>query len=148
MRKFEIVEKYKDKSINLPKRSTKNSAGYDIEAAEDIKLPVFTNGCKPTLIPTGIKVCCEEDECVLLLNRSSGPKKGLVLANSIGLIDSDYYNNESNEGELFFAFYNISDEILEIKKGDRIGQAVFTKFLITDDDNASGSRTGGFGSTN
>lgn len=146
-RGFEVVKGYEDKNINLPKRSTARSAGYDIEAAEDIVIPKFVPGIKPTLVPTGLKVYCKDDECVLLLNRSSGPKKGFVLANSVGLIDSDYYGNPNNDGHLFFAFYNSSDHDLEVKKGDKIGQAVFQKYLITDDDNAEGERTGGFGST-
>ena len=83
----------------------------------------------------------------MLLNRSSGPKKGLILANSIGLVDCDYYNNPENEGHIMFNFFNCSDHELEIKKGDRIGQAVFINYLTTDDDNADGLRTGGFGST-
>ena len=146
-RGFEVVKGYEDKSINIPKRSTAHSAGYDIEAAEDLVIPKFTPGVKPTLIPTGLKAYCEDDECVLLLNRSSGPKKGFILANSVGLVDSDYYGNENNDGHLFFAYFNCSGEDIEVKKGDKIGQAVFTKFLVTDNDNATGSRTGGFGST-
>ena len=146
-RGFEIVSEYKDKNINLPVRSTKNSAGYDVEAAEDIVIPKYYPGIKPTLIPTGLKAYCEADECFLLLNRSSGPKKGFILANSVGLVDSDYYNNESNEGHFFFAYFNCSDHDIEVKKGDVIGQVVFTKFLVTDNDVATGVRTGGFGST-
>ena len=146
-RGFEVVKGYEDKNINIPVRSTAHSAGYDIASAEDIIIPKFTPGSKPTLIPTGLKAYCEDDECVLLLNRSSGPKKGFILANSVGLVDSDYYGNENNDGHLFFAYFNCSGEDIEVKKGDKIGQAVFTKFLVTDNDNATGSRTGGFGST-
>ena len=146
-RGFEVVKGYEDKNINIPVRSTAHSAGNDIEAAEDIVIPKFTPGSKPTLIPTGLKAYCETDECVLLLNRSSGPKKGFILANSVGLVDSDYYGNENNDGHLFFAYFNCSREDIEVKKGDKIGQAVFTKFLVTDNDNATGSRNGGFGST-
>ena len=146
-RGFEVVKGYEDKNINLPVRKTKHSAGYDVEAAEDIVIPMFTPGCKPTLIPTGLKAYCMEDECYLLLNRSSGPKKGFILANSVGLIDSDYYGNPDNDGHIMFAFYNVKEEDIEIKKGDAIGQAIFQKYLITDEDDASGDRVGGFGST-
>ena len=147
-RGFEIVTEYKDKNINLPVRKTKFSAGYDIEAAEDVVIPSFTKGTKPTLVPTGIKAYCPEDEYVMLVNRSSGPKKkGLMVANSIGIVDSDYYNNSDNEGHIFFQFINIKDEDVTIHKGDAIGQAIFQKFYVTDDDNAEGERTGGFGST-
>ena len=147
MRGFEIVKGYEDKNINLPVRKTVHSAGYDIESAEDIVIPMYRPGIKPTLIPTGLKAYCEDDECLFLLNRSSGPKKGFLMANSVGLIDSDYYGNEDNDGHLYFAYFNCSDHDIEVKKGDVIGQALFQKFLITDDDNASGKRVGGFGST-
>ena len=83
----------------------------------------------------------------MLVNRSSGPKKGLVLPNSIGIIDSDYYNNKTNEGHFYFQFYNITNSDLLIKKGDVIGQAIFQKYLLTDDDCSDGIRTSGFGST-
>ncbi len=147
-RGFEIAKGYEDKGINIPIRKTAHSAGYDVEAAEDIVIPRFTPGCKPTLIPTGLKAYCQPDECYLLLNRSSGPKKGFIMANSVGLIDSDYYGNEDNDGHFFFAYFNCSDHDIEVKKGDVIGQVVFTKYLMVDNDNATGVRKGGFGSTN
>ena len=146
-RGFEVVKGYEDKNINLPVRKTCHSAGYDVEAAEDIVIPMFTPGCKPTLIPTGLKAYCMEDECYLLLNRSSGPKKGFILANSVGLIDSDYYGNPDNDGHFYFAYFNCSDHDIEVKKGDVIGQVVFQKYLVVDDDQADGVRVGGFGST-
>ncbi len=134
-RGFEVIEEYKDKDIHIPVRKTKFSAGYDVEAAEDI------------VIPTGLKAYCKEDEFYILVNRSSGPKKGFVMANSIGIIDHDYYNNESNEGHFYFQYFNFSDHDLEVKKGDVIGQVIFQKYLTTDDDHAEGVRMGGFGST-
>ncbi len=146
-RGFEIVKGYEDKDIHLPVRKTKYSAGYDVEAAEDVIIPKFTPGIKPTLIPTGLKAYCMEDEYYMLINRSSGPKKGLLMANSIGIIDADYYGNESNDGHFFFQYFNCSDHDIEIKKGDVIGQVIFQKFLITDDDKAEGIRKGGIGST-
>ena len=146
-RGFEIVEEYKDKGINLPVRKTKFSAGYDVEAAEDVVIPAYKFGTKPTLIPTGLKAYCAEDEYYMLVNRSSGPKKGFVMANSIGIVDSDYYNNESNEGHFYFQYFNFSDIDLEVKKGDVIGQVIFQKYLTVDDDKAEGVRAGGFGST-
>lgn len=146
-RGFEIVEGYENKGINLPVRRTAHSAGYDVEAAEDVVIPKYYRGIKPTMIPTGLKAYCMDDECYLLLNRSSGPKKGLIMPHGVGLIDSDYYGNPDNGGHFYFAYYNVSEHDIEIKKGDVIGQVVFTKYLMVDDDNATGKRVGGFGST-
>lgn len=148
-RGFEIARGFENSNINLPVRSTKNSAGYDVEAAEDCIIPAFKPGQKPTLVKTGIKAYMESDEVLILANRSSNPgKKGLILANSIGVVDSDYYGNPDNDGHIMYAFFNFKAEDIEIKKGDRIGQAIFQKYLVTDDDIAQGERTGGFGSTN
>ena len=149
IRGFEVAKGFEDKGINLPVRKTKFSAGYDVEAAEDTIIPSFKRGNKPTLIKTGIKAYMADDEVLILANRSSNPgKKGLILANSIGVIDKDYYGNPDNDGHIMFAFYNIKDEDIEIKKGDRIGQAIFTPYLVADNDTANGERNGGFGSTN
>ena len=147
-RGFEIAKGFEDADINLPRRKTKYSAGYDIEAAEDCVIPPFKKGMKPTLVKTGVKAYMMDDEVLILANRSSNPgKKGLILANSIGVIDKDYYGNPDNDGHIMFAFYNVKEEDTIIKKGDAIGQAMFQKFFITDDDVATGDRTGGFGST-
>lgn len=148
VRGFEIAKGFEDKGINLPIRKTKYSAGYDIEAAEDTIVPAFKAGMKPTLIKTGIKSYMQENEYLMLANRSSNPgKKGLILANSVGIIDKDYYGNPDNDGHIMFAFYNVKDEDIEIKKGDCIGQGIFMPFLVADGDVAEGARTGGFGST-
>lgn len=147
-RGFEIVKGYENKNINIPVRKTSLSAGYDIESAEDIVIPSFRMGTKPTLIKTGLKYYMENDEYLMLVNRSSNPvKRGLVLANSVGIIDADYYNNPDNDGHLMYAFYNYSKEDITIKKGDTIGQAIFMKYLLVDNDSSNDERKGGFGST-
>ena len=149
LRGFEIAKGWEDKGINMPVRKTKYSAGYDVEAAEDTVIPSFELGTKPVLVKTGLKAYCQNDEYIKLVNRSSNPgKKGLVLANSIGVVDADYYNNPDNDGHFMFAYYNFFKEDVIIHKGDVIGQVIFEKYLITDDDNALGERKGGFGSTN
>ena len=148
VRGFEVAKGFENAGINLPVRKTKFSAGYDIEAAEDTVIPSFKKGMAPTLIKTGLKAYMQGDEYLKLCNRSSNPKKkGLILANSIGVVDSDYYENPDNDGHIMFAFYNIKDEDTVIKKGEAIGQAIFEKFLTVDNDIAEGTRMGGFGST-
>lgn len=164
-RGFEVCKDYIDKDINLPIRKTKNSVGYDIEAAEDTVIPsiwknIFGNfskfikgdkeylEIKPTLVKTGLKSYFGEDEVLMLANRSSNPgKKGLILANSLGIIESDYYENPDNDGHLMYAYYNFFPVDVTIKKHDTIGQAYFQNFLKVDNDIAGGIRTGGFGST-
>ena len=106
-------------------------------------------GFAPTLVHTGIKASMLEDEELVLRNRSSNPKRGLILANGVGTIDADYYNNLSNDGEIMFAFFNISPRTVVIELGQSIGQGVFSKFLrpeigLNVMDN---TRQGGFGST-
>ncbi len=147
-RGFEVVKEYANKGINLPVRKTKHSAAYDIEAAEEVVLPSFQKGMKPTLIPTGLKAYMQSDEVLLIVPRSSGPKKqGISFPHNVGVIDSDYYNNPDNEGHIFVQCINLKDEDVVIKKGEAVAQAVFQKYLTVDDDNAEGMRTGGFGST-
>lgn len=162
-RGFEVVTAYQDKEIQLPQRATHHAAGYDFEAAAEIVIPsiwkqVLTRKIgqesdnkklKPTLVPTGIKAYMGEDEYLQLANRSSNPlKRFLSLANGIGVIDSDYYNNADNEGHIMFQFTNFGLTDTVIKKGERIGQGIFLPFLKADQDQTTMERTGGFGSSN
>ena len=171
VRGFEIVTKYEGKSIALPKRATKGSAGYDFSAAEDITIPSIwnvllkNNGLaamkdgeiigenksflKSTLVPTGIKAYMPEDEYLMLVNRSSNPlKNNLSLPNGIGIIDSDYYGNANNEGEIFVQLINYGLEDYTVEKGDRIAQGIFTAYQVADDESDEfETRIGGFGSS-
>ena len=148
VRGFEIAKGFEDRNINLPVRKTKCSAAYDIEAAEDTIVPSFKKGMKATLVSTGLKAYMQEDEVLYLFAKSSGfGKKGIMLSNAVGVIDGDYHGNEDNDGHIMFSIINLKDEDLHIKKGDAIGQAMFTKYLKADDDNATEIRKGGFGST-
>lgn len=90
-----------------------------------------------------------EDEYLLLANRSSNPmKRQLALPNGIGVIDSDYYNNEGNEGEIFVQLINYSFEDVTIKKGERIAQGIFQKYEVIDEEvDDYQTRIGGFGSS-
>lgn len=143
-RKFYKVARTKDMNFDLPKRSTKYSAGYDFTNPEDVVIEPN----KIVYVKTGIKANMYKNEALILANRSSNPKKkGLVLANGIGLIDADYYNNPDNEGEIAFAFMNITSEPITIAAGEKLGQGFFIEYLVTEDDEADGERKSGFGST-
>ena len=177
MNKFEIVSAYADKEINIPTRATHAAAGYDFEVAEDIIIPSmekmwykalgstwedyprtlnevakFTKEgkVKPTLVPTGIK-CQLASDCYLELSvRSSTPlKHWLILANGVGIVDGDYYNNPDNEGHIYFQLINLAPFDIQLKKGDKIGQGIIKKYEVTDDDYKyeKKERAGGFGST-
>lgn len=152
MRKFEfvkrIVETNKESELKLPERSTEKSAGYDFYCIERVEIPPYLIGEDPIMVRTGVKVIMPDDEYLMLVNRSSNPKKKkLVIPNSIGIIDADYYGNSDNDGEMMFGFYNLSKETVVIEKGEKLGQGIFCKYGKTDDDKASGERVGGFGST-
>lgn len=183
MARFEKVSKFADVDINLPQRKTADSAGYDMEVAEDIVIPSYFNlymtmkeeymrdgvgvltstptfdldslaaitkrlKTKPTLVSTGMKCKLEPGTYLELSVRSSCPLKyWLILGNSVGIIDADYYNNPDNEGEIFFQMINLSPYDIQLHKGDIIGQGIIKPYLTTEDDNASGQRMGGFGST-
>ena len=148
MRKFEYVKRIVKKDFKLPERSTSKSAGYDFFNPERVEIKPYKIGDAPALVKTGIKAKMEDDEVLMLYNRSSNPKKkNLVIPNSVGVIDSDYYGNEDNDGEIGFTFYNLSNETVILEAGEKLGQGIFQKFLITEDDKAEGERKGGFGST-
>lgn len=142
-RGFELVSGFTDESL-LPKRETTHAAGYDLRATETTTL--LPGEIK--LVPTGVKAYMQANEVLYLYDRSSNPrKKGLVLINSVGVIDGDYYGNPSNEGHIFAQMKNITEETVVVEAGERIVQAVFAPFLLADGDVATGMRTGGFGST-
>lgn len=144
MRRFEVVSRCKDMNVELPKRKTKKSAGYDFFAVEDFTL--YPN--KLCIVPTGVKAYMEDDEVLYLHIRSSVAfKRGVRMLNSIGVIDADFVDNPDNEGEISLGLLSHNDDIVHIQKCERIAQGVFHKFLITDDDNAEGQRVGGIGST-
>lgn len=157
MRKFEKIsfDQFKkdikdDKDlydkIILPSRSTNNSAGYDIRSME---YGIINSG-ESKIFKTGLKVSMDKDNVLLIIVRSSlGYKYNVTLLNSVGVIDADYYNNESNEGHFSIKLINNSTEPFEVNIGDRIAQGIFIKYLTIDDENEiNNKRIGGFGSTN
>ncbi len=151
MRKFELITDAQwakdagmDAERKLPLRGSTGSAGYDFFAPIEIVIPA--HGMEK--IPTGVKAAMNEEEVLMLYPRSSiGFKTGIRLANTIGVVDFDYYNNEDNEGHIWVKFHNPTDEDYTIAAGDRFAQGIFMNYLTTDDDEAAGERTGGLGST-
>lgn len=128
----------------LPERKTKHSAGYDLAVVEGGVIPPHST----KIFNTGIKACMEDDEVLLIFVRSSiGIKRGITLANGTGVIDSDYYNNEDNEGHIMLALYNNTDEDVTIDDGEYVAQGVFVNYLCTGDTVVK-ERKGGIGSTN
>lgn len=118
-------------SYNIPKRQTKYAAGYDFEAIEDFIL----NPGETKKIPTGIKADMMDDEVLLLIVRSGmGFKYNVRLCNQVGVIDKDYYNNSDNEGHMFIALQNHGEKEYIVKKGDRICQGMFVKYLTVDNE--------------
>lgn len=159
MRKFEIIsEKQWELDIEeefayqcsveghiKPRRGTKYSAGYDF--ISPVKITVKAH--EMAKIPTGIKASMEHDEALFIYPRSSiGFKTGIRLANTVGIVDSDYYNNTNNEGHIFIKFYNPTDTDFEVNIGDKIAQGIFMKYLTVDDEeDINTERSGGLGST-
>lgn len=147
MRRFEVVkDKFRkniDSVIKLPTRSDPGSAGYDFFSPIDITIHPKEN----VLIFTDIKACMNEDEVLMLYVRSSMGKQPIVISNGTGIIDSSYFENPNNDGNIGFRLFNLGDTPYKICQGDRIGQGIFLTYLTTYDDNACGIRSGGFGST-
>lgn len=165
LRGFEPISSKEDlfnseNGISMPCRSTKHSAGYDCFVPEKTVIPShlskFIENCncnickivKPTLIKLGVKAYMQEDEVLELYLRSSTPSKvGLVQANSVGIIDSDYYNNPENEGEIGLLVYNLTTDDIVLERGEKICQGIFKQFLKSDYDDVTDERLGGYGST-
>ena len=135
------VEKNK---IPLPKRSTSGSAGYDFFAPYDFSIePGDTK-----VIDTFVKAYMQPGEVLYIFSRSSfGIKKKLIIPNSVGVIDADYFNNPKNDGHIMICFTNIGEEKQYIFKCEKMAQGIFMNYLIADGDDASGDRVGGIGST-
>lgn len=146
MRHFEVVsDKHRKNNVDikLPTRATKNSIGYDFYSpiAVDIE-PMHSQ-----MIWTDVKAIFNSDEALLINVRSSMGKQPVMISNTQGWIESDYANNPDNDGNIGFRLFNLGDTIYTVRVGDRIGQGMFIKYLTTDDDNATSTRNGGFGST-
>lgn len=148
MRYFEVVSdsfrKNPGVEIKLPTRGSKNSAGYDFYSPVDAVIQPN----EMVMIWTDVKASMYYDNALIIIPRSSMGKHPIMISNTVGLIDSDYYGNESTDGNIGFRLFNLGTTPYEIKAGDRIGQGVFIKYGTIKDDNTATERVGGFGSTN
>lgn len=143
---FEVVKdecRKNEGEIKLPTRASEHSAGYDFYSPIDIIIPPHDK----VMIWTDVKASMYYDNALLLMPRSSMGKQPVMLSNTLGLIDSDYFSNADNDGNIGFRLLNLGDTPYEIKVGDRIGQGVFIKYGTTKDDNVTTKREGGFGSS-
>lgn len=150
MIKFEVAKGFEDKGVNLPKRGTTGSAGYDFEVAEDVVIQPLSESKKGLLVKTGVKVKIPKNTYLALHPRSSlFNKKGLILANGVGVIDSDYYENDDNDGHVMVNVVNLTDASVVLKKGEKIAQGIVVQYFTTGEDTFSEGekRSGGFGST-
>lgn len=145
-RGFEVVsDKFRkhEGEIQLPYRGTSRAMAYDFYSPLDLVI----NPGEIGKVWTDVKAYMEDDECLVLNVRSSQGGK-VMLANTQGWIDADYYSNPGNDGNIGVFLKNISGEPYVIKKGDRVAQGAFFKFLVADNGNTNATRQGGFGSTN
>lgn len=152
MRGFEVVKDEKRKhwetEIQLPTLGTEHSAAYDLYAPANYFIPPFTGKASDVCkIWTDVKAYMQEDE-VLEINVRSSQGGKLMLANTQGWVDADYYENESNDGNIGVFLINMSNKPATILKGERIAQCMFVKTLRADNIESTTKRVGGFGSTN
>lgn len=131
----------------LPKRGTAKSAGYDFCNPTNEHITIHPN--EKVLIWTNVKTYMQDNEVLTLVVRSSsGIKKDLILSNTIGVIDADYYNNKGNEGNIGISLRNVGKHPVVIEPKERIAQGIFLPFLVSDNCNSDEERIEGIGSTN
>ena len=144
-RGFEVAKGFDENLIALPTRKTTYSAGYDIAAAADYLIKPM----QMVKVSTGIKAYMQPDEFLGIHVRSSiAIKHSVMLANSQGIIDADYYQNPDNDGHIIIALLNLGTQDFVIKQGERIAQGIFYKYLTVDDEAMpTEQRLSGTGST-
>lgn len=145
MRGFEKAKGFEDLDFELPKRSTLHSAGYDIAIIED--MDIEPGEIKSGI--TGIKAFMMDDEVLKMYPRSSLPRNyNLTIPNNVGIIDKDYYGNVKNDGAICVTLHNFGTKKVSLKKGERVAQGIFQKYLISPfEEQVTSVRNGGFGST-
>ena len=146
MRYFEVVKdefRKNEGEIKLPTRASEHSVGYDFYSPIDITIQPKES----VMIWTDVKAHMYYDNALLINVRSSMGKQPIMIANTQGWIESDYYGNPDNDGNIGFRLFNLGDTPYEIKTGDRIGQGMFIKYYTVKNDSTTTKREGGFGSS-
>ncbi len=148
MRRFEWTPGVVSAGLRLPARQTAGAAGYDLAVCETVTVPAG----RVVLAPTGVRALLSQGEFLGIFARSSlAPKYGLMLANGVGVVDADYYGNPENGGHIYVPLWNMRETDAVLPRGERVAQAVFLAFRLTDDDGSGrpdpSVRSGGFGST-
>lgn len=142
--KKHLKEHDSQSEVILPQSGSRLSAGYDFYLTRDVTIPPGDS----VFFWTDVKAYMQPGEVLLLNVRSSiGIKKGLMLSNTIGVIDADYYSNPDNDGNIGIELRNLSDKEVSLHKGERVAQGIFVNFLQADNGNTSKDRVGGIGST-
>lgn len=145
-RGFEVVDEPHRQHAGLPAlplRSSAASAGYDLCTPVALRLEAGGR----VRVATDLKAYMGAGEVLMLFPRSSSALRGLALCNTVGIIDSDYYSNPNNDGNIILALENRGEQAFEAAAGERLVQAVFMPYLLADGDSAAAERQGGFGST-
>ncbi len=145
MRGFEKAKGFAQCDFELPHRSTTHSAGYDLSLVEDLTIPAGAIRYGKT----GVKAYMQDDEVLKIYPRSSLPSRyHLTIPNNVGIIDKDYYGNPDNDGHILVSLWNFGSEDIMLRKGERVAQGIFEKYLTSPDEKVvNATRNGGFGST-
>lgn len=143
-RRFEVHPAFRSAGVLPPRRASAGSAGYDLAAAADTDIAPGA----VALVPTGLVAWMAADEFLSIHIRSSvGVRRHLALANGTGIVDSDYAGNPDNGGHIQVALRNLGPETAHIRRGERIAQGIFQRYLLTEGDMVGDARQGGFGSS-
>ncbi len=149
MRDFFVVKnefrKHPEKEIKLPTRATQNSAGYDFYSPVSFTLEPQQS----IIIATDIKASMMFNEYLQIVPRSSiGIKKNLILKNTLGIVDCDFFENPDNDGNISITLFNYGNKTEFVAENERIAQGIFCTYGIVENDvPLSVVRKGGIGSS-
>jgi dUTP pyrophosphatase len=147
LEKMELADEIKSYTL-VDMLFGKKSLEPKVYTLDEMNLLTKGAGARPMLVSTGMKCQLDSGYYLELSMRSSSPLKYLlVMANGVGIVDADYYNNPDNEGEIFFQILNLSPFPIKIQKGEAIGQGIIKRYHLAESNTSTNKRKGGFGST-